>query len=416
VTGSPERGTVGEMLALYPPREASGTAWLPDRTPMQGVMRQAGGWDVMIDGHVFVQYLYEATDRHRTGGASRHQGSSANWGMVMARRTAGAGRIGLRAMLSAEPWTVADCGFLNLLATGEVCEGDTIHDRQHPHDLLMELAADYERPIGQSLHWQLYGGLSGEPALGPVAFSHRPSAAPNPMAPISHHWLDSTHVTFGLVTTGISGARWKAEMSVFNGREPDAARANLDLAPLDSVSGRVWFLPSDQLAIQVSSGYLHEAETPIGSQPPTSLTRTTASATWHRVVRGSDLWATTVAYGVNSGPEIVEGDAHDMTTHAVLAESAVTLSDRHTWFGRFEVVGKPAESLHAHEYTTRVFTVGKLEAGYVWSMQPWRHVVASIGVVGSANMVPPDLVSRYGNRIVPGIGVFLRLRPPSHLM
>ncbi len=379
-------------------------------------MRQWGGWDVMIDGNVFVQYLYEATVGHRTGGASRHQVSSANWGMLMARRRAGAGRLGLRAMLSAEPWTVADCGFLNLLATGEVCQGDTIHDRQHPHDLLMELAADYDRPIGRSVRWQLYGGLSGEPALGPVPFPHRPSAAPNPIAPISHHWLDSTHVTFGLITTGVSGERWKAEMSVFNGREPDSARADLDLAPLDSVSGRVWFLPTEHLALQISSGYLHEAEPPLGSQPATSLGRTTASATYHRLVHGFNLWATTVAYGVNSGPEIVAGEAFDMTTHAVLAESAITLGDRHTWFGRLEVVGKPAESLHAHEYPTQVLTVGKLEAGYVRSLPAWRHVVAAFGAAGSASLVPPELVPRYGNRVVPGIGVFLTLRPPSHVM
>jgi hypothetical protein len=35
---------------------------------------------------------------------------------------------------------------LNQLATGETCEGDTIHDRQHPHDLFMELAGEYDRP------------------------------------------------------------------------------------------------------------------------------------------------------------------------------------------------------------------------------------------------------------------------------
>ena len=413
---SHERGAVEEPLTSFPTGEASGTAWLPDPTPMEGVMRHWGTWDAMIDGNVFVQYLYEPTDRHRTGGASRHQFSSANWGMVMARRRAGAGRLGLRAMLSAEPWTVADCGFLNLLATGEACEGDTIHDRQHPHDLFMELAADYERPIGRSLRWQLYGGLSGEPALGPVAFPHRPSAGPNPMAPITHHWLDSTHVTFGLATTGVSSDRWKAEMSVFNGREPDAARAELDLAPLDSVSGRVWFLPTDHLALQVSSGYLHDAEGAIGAEPSTSVTRTTASATYHRLVRGFDVWATTLAYGVNSGPEIVAGDRHETTTHAGLAESALTLNDRHTFFGRLEVVGKPAESLHAHEYTTRVFTVGKVEAGYVRSLRPWGHLVPAIGVIGSINVVPPELAPRYGSQVVPGVGVYLALRPPRHIM
>ena len=225
-------------MSLFPAREASGTAWLPDITPMYGVERTWGDWNVMLHGVAFVQFLYEPGLIHRTGGYSTHQFGSVNWGMAHARRQLGAGRVGLRAMLSLEPWTLPDCGSLNLLATGEMCEGDTIHDRQHPHDLFMELAADYDRPLRGSLRWQVYGGLVGEPALGPVGFPHRLSALPNPIAPISHHWLDSTHITFGLVTTGLYDRRWKAEVSVFNGREPDANRADLDLGPLDSISGR----------------------------------------------------------------------------------------------------------------------------------------------------------------------------------
>ena len=128
----------------------------------------------------------------------------------MARRKVGTGRIGVRTMLSAEPWTVSDCGSLNYLATGEVCEGDTIHDRQQPHDFVMELAADYDGPLRGSWRWQIYGGLAGEPAFGPTAYPHRPSAAANPVAPVSHHWLDATHIAFGVVTLGAHTRRWKA--------------------------------------------------------------------------------------------------------------------------------------------------------------------------------------------------------------
>ena len=105
-----------------------------------------------------------------------------------------------------------------------MCEGDTIHDRQHPHDLFMELAADYDRPLRGSLRWQVYAGLAGEPALGPISFPHRASAIANPVAPIAHHWLDATHITFGLVTAGVYDRRWKGELSLFNGREPDEER------------------------------------------------------------------------------------------------------------------------------------------------------------------------------------------------
>ena len=402
-------------MTLFPSREASGTAWLPDETPMYGIARNWRGWEVMLHGSAFGQFLYEPGDKHRTGGFRNRQISSVNWGMAMARRPWGAGRVGLRAMVSVEPWTVADCGFLNLLATGEMCEGDTIHDRQHPHDLFMELAADYDRPLTGTLRWQVYAGLSGEPALGPAGFPHRLSAMPNAVAPISHHWLDSSHITFGLVTTGVYQRRWKAEMSLFNGREPDQSRADVDLAALDSVSGRLSFMPTARLALQVSTGHLHEAEAEFAPQPRSSLSRTTASATYHRSVRNG-VWATTAAYGVNSGPEIIAGVAFDATTHAALLESALTMSERHTWFGRAEVVGKPAHDLHAHEFTTRVFTVGKLEAGYVRHFRPWKQVVPGVGAVISANLVPPELAPRYSGQVAPGFGVFLTIRPSRHLM
>ena len=231
-----QHGPPSAASELFPAREASGTAWLPDETPKYGVLRMFGQWAVMLHGTAFGQFLYEPGEKHRTGGFSSRQVSSVNWLMAMARRPVGAGRVGLRTMISVEPWTVRDCGFINLLASGEMCEGDTIHDRQHPHDLFLELAVDYDRPLRGSLRWQAYAGLAGEPALGPAGFPHRISALPNPIAPITHHWLDSSHITFGLITTGLYQAGWKAEVSVFNGREPDENRADFDFGRFDSVS------------------------------------------------------------------------------------------------------------------------------------------------------------------------------------
>ena len=199
---------------------------------MYGAHRSWRGWDVRLDGADSLQALYESGHRHRTGGASTSQGGSVNWGMAMARRSLGGGRFGIRTMFSAEPWTIPGCGGLNFLAVGEVCDGDTIHDRQQPHDLFMELAVDYDRSLRGAWRWQVYAGLAGEPALGPPGYLHRGSAMANPIRSVTHHWLDSTHVTFGLVTVGIYDRRWKAEMSAFNGREPDESRVDLDLGAL----------------------------------------------------------------------------------------------------------------------------------------------------------------------------------------
>src|SRR4029079_5514565 len=165
----------------------------------------------------FLTYLQEFAPEHR----GSHQANSTGWLMGMARRPAGRGMVGAKVMLSAEPLTVPGCGYPDLLATGELCDGDGLHDRQHPHDLFMEVAGEYERPFASrlGLTWRVYGGPAGEPAPGPTPVPHRASSGSNPVAPISHHWLDATHISFGVVTGGVAGPRWRAEASAFNGRE-----------------------------------------------------------------------------------------------------------------------------------------------------------------------------------------------------
>jgi hypothetical protein len=404
-----EHGT--QAMALFPARDISGTAWAPETTPMQGFMRTWRGWELMGHGNAFAYFLYEPGDRHRTGGFSTQQFGSTNWGMLMARRRAGEGRFGLRTMLSLEPWTVPGCGYLSFLATGEICEGDTIHDRQHPHDLFMEIAADYDRPLRGTLRWQVYGGLAGEPALGPPGFPHRLSAWFNPVGPIGHHSMDATHITYGLVTAGVYDRRWKAEGSVFNGREPDENRADLDLAPLDSFSGRVSFLPSDRLALQVSAGHLREAEASFPPQPRPSIDRFTASATYHRELTAGGFWATTLAYGFNSSGEVEALEAFHASTHAAMLETSATLGSRHTWFARAEIVEKPAHDLHAHEYPTSIFTVGKLQLGYVRHFPTKLGVTMGVGATASLSLVPSELASRYDGRSAPGFGVYLNVSP-----
>ena len=172
-----EHGASGPSLV----EDVSGTGWLPGAVPMYAWHRQAGSWMVMTHGNAFVQYVRDAGPR------GHEQGGSTNWLMVMATRPASGGQLALRGMISAEPWTVGGCGYPDLLASGERCGGSAIHDLQHPHDAVMELAASYTHPLRGTLRWQVYGGIAGEPALGPIAFSHRPSSMGNPLAPIAHH-------------------------------------------------------------------------------------------------------------------------------------------------------------------------------------------------------------------------------------
>jgi hypothetical protein len=400
---------------LTPTREASGTGWLPAATPMYGVHRPWGAWDIRLNGVLFVQALYEPRDRHRTGGPGTRQGGSLNWVMVAARRHLGGGRFGVHTMLSAEPWTVPGCGSLSFLATGEVCDGDTIHDRQQPHDLFMELAADYDRPLGGDWRWQVYAGLAGEPALGPPGYPHRASAMSNPIAPITHHWLDSTHVTFGVVTVGAHNRRWKAEASAFNGREPDSRRTDLDLGGFDSVAARVSFLPTDRLALQLSAGRLKEARTDfLGSREP--VIRVTTSAMYHVPLAEGGIWATTLAFGSNHASEQVSAILFDATTVGAVLESSVSWSGRHTVFGRGEVGGMPAHHLHATEFFTTIFSVAKLQVGYVHHLKPMKGLTPGIGSVFSISILPEELAPRYSGRTAPSLGVFFNLQAARHPM
>jgi hypothetical protein len=388
--------------SLFPARDGSGTSWLPDRSPMYAGHARAGAWELMWHGNAFLQFINESAEEHR----GAHQTGSINWVMGMARRRAGAGRVGVRAMLSLEPWTIRGCGYPDLLATGELCDGDSIHDRQHPHDLLMELALEYERPIRGGFRWFAYGGPAGEPALGPVGFPHRVSALANPIAPISHHWLDATHITFGVLTSGIRSSRWNAEASIFNGREPDENRTDLDVAGLDSYSARISVAPTPTTVLQFSAGWLNDAEREAGL-PPNDVTRLTASASYQRPLNGSSLWASTIAWGMNDEPL--------NTTHAVLLESTLSLRDRHVGFMRFEIVGKPAHDLHVHE-SFEVFTVGKLQLGYAHYLPPSRGLQLGVGGSIAASIVPSALAPRYGGSVAPGVAVFLTVRPASHAM
>ena len=389
-------------MSLFPARDASGTAWLPDASPMYGVSRQTHQWAVMLHGNGFLQYLQEFAPEPR----GAHQAGSINWFMVMARRSVGAGRIGVRTMFSLEPWTIRGCGYPDLLATGELCDGDDIHDRQHPHDLFMEAAVEYDRPVSSTVRWQIYGGPAGEPALGPAAFPHRLSAMPNPIAPITHHWLDATHVSYGVVTSGVYGNRWKAEASLFNGREPDERRTDFDLAALDSVSARLSWLPTASLVMQVSAGHLNDAEPVAGGSSRVDVKRVTASATYVRASGDRWLWATTAGWGSN-----LETGSR---THGLLVESAITVAEHHTWFGRVEVNGKPAHALHIHE-SNGVFTVAKMQVGYTRYLTPRHGLQPGLGGFLSAAIVPADLQPRYGG-VGTGLGLFLTLRPGAHGM
>src|SRR5579864_8153548 len=206
------------VLGIPMNRDGSGTSWLPDASPMMANHFSAGAWNFMFHYRAFVYY-----DRQNDADQARRgddQFGSVNWAMLMAGRDLARGHLELRGMMSAEPWTVGAGGYPLLLQSGESYRGQPLHDRQHPHDLFMELAAIYTHSLGKNLALQAYVAPVGEPASGPVAFPHRPSAAGDPFAPLGHHWQDATHISYAVFTAKTYSRSLKLETSIFNGREP----------------------------------------------------------------------------------------------------------------------------------------------------------------------------------------------------
>ena len=231
-----------EMKGMLGPysmtREASGTSWQPDSSKHEGLHQMLGDWSLMVHGYANAIYDRQSGPRGDTKTFSQ------SMLMVMGQRSLGPGTLGLRGMFSLDP-LMGKSGYPELFQTGESANGVTpLIDRQHPHDLAMEISATYSIPLSAHSSAFAYIGLPGEPALGPVAFMHRFSGIDNPEAPITHHWLDSTHIAFGVATLGYTHRNLKLEASAFRGREPDQFRYNIETGKLDSHSVRLTYNPT----------------------------------------------------------------------------------------------------------------------------------------------------------------------------
>jgi hypothetical protein len=384
------------MLGRYKmSREASGTAWQPESAPHAGLHTMRGDWHLMAHG--FVDLIYDDQD----GPRGDEKLFSESMLMGMAVRPLGPGghsRLGLRAMISAEPWTVGDRGYPLLLQTGETADGRTpLVDRQHPHDLFMELAGTYSHDLGSDGSVFVYLGLPGEPALGPPAYLHRFSGMENPEAPLGHHWLDSTHITFGVATLGWIQGGFKLEGSAFKGREPDEDRTDIEDPKLDSWAVRASWQPAPDWSFQISRGHLNSPEQ---LEPEIDKDRTTASAIYNRPL-GDGNWQTTFAWGRNASDP---GE----TTDSFLLESAATLAARHTLFGRAERQENDELSGHGHG-DEEIFNVGKISLGYVYDAilrDTWK---TGVGSLVSLALIPSELEDEYGETPVSWM-VFLRTR------
>lgn len=376
-------------------RMGSGTTWIPDAVSLPSLRTMAGQWDLMMHGFGFIQYDVQGGPR---GDA---QFGSLNWAMLMASHVLGGGRLQFRTMLSLDAATVTSRGYPLLLQTGESYGGVPLRDRQHPHDFWMELGVLYERAMTERVGVFLYGAPSGEPALGPVAFMHRPSAMDSPFAPLSHHWADATHITFGVVTAGLFGSGWKLEGSLFNGREPNEERWGFDRIRIDSYSVRLTINPNPQWSVTAGHGFLRSPE---ALDPSETIRRFTGSVLHSRRFGTSGRLAAAAVWGANQH----SGSA----THSLLLEGDARFDRHNSVLLRAELVQKTAEDLLLGGVSPdQAFSVGAASAGYVWELARPAGLTIGLGAEGTLSFLPAAVATLYGGTVTAGGVLFLRVRP-----
>ena len=371
-------------------REGSGTSWQPDATPMHGSHTDFGRWMVMTHYNVSLNL-----DR-QTGARGGDQFNSTNWFMLMGQRALGKGDLQLKGMFSLDPLTVGPGGYPLLFQSGEVYGGKALVDKQHPHDLFMELAARYRYPLSDKLAVSLYGGPVGEPALGPVAYPHRASAGVLPMAPISHHWQDSSHISSGVITNGVSYGNLQLEHSIFIGREPDAHRWNIDPIRLDSSSSRLSWNPNVNWSLQASYG---ELQSPEALHPFDNLRRTTASAQYYRP-NASGYLASSLVWGRN--------DSGGVKSDSILLEGTYAPSNKWSGTIRLETVDKLGDDLNVLP-TNSKNRLTELTLGAIRELAFDKPYSLGIGGAITWNWKPTSLDGAYGKNPM-GLWLFVRLK------
>ena len=366
-------------------RQASGTSMDPQSVPHDHLMMPYEEWMLMAHGSAFVSQVVQ------TGPRGGDRLFSTNWIMGMADRPLAGGHLMLRSMFSLEPLTVRKGGYPELFQTGETVNGRPIVDAQHPHNFFMELAAEFATDLGNGTIGYLYAAPVGDPALGPVAFPHRRSAAELPQATLAHHVQDSTHIANSVLTIGVKRDAFGLELSGFHGEEPGENRWKIGSGKIDSWAIRGRWDPSPNWTAQLSTGHLENPE----ALEPGNVQRTTASVSHHTMLPGGEI-ASTVIFGRN--------DKDHGDTNSVTAETNWRFLDSNYVTGRFEVVDK--DELFVDEDT---HTITALTVGYTKDVYRSAELLGGVGGNVTVYGVPSALKQAYGDRPA-SFYLFVRVR------
>ncbi|MGE5430330.1 MAG: hypothetical protein ACM3QX_04600 [Syntrophomonadaceae bacterium] len=391
---------LGSMKAGAEPfQPGSGTAWLPKSSPAYGYMSRMGSWMLMFHGNIFLRYNSQDATKKGVRGASKFD--APDWFMVMAENSLNKNsKLKLNLMMSLDPLLVGNSGYPLLFQSGETYESRPLVDRQHPHDLFSELSAEYTYSFSRDFALDAYLGYPGEPAIGPVAFMHRPSAQNNPDSPIGHHWQDATHITFGTATLGLRFYNLKIEGSVFTGREPNENRYNFDKPKFNSYSGRISLNPAAGFSLQTSYAFIRSPES---LHPEENIHRTTASVLHSMKLSEGSFTNSAIIWGYNYL------DAEDKE-HSVTLESDLDFS-KFALYGRYEWIQKSALELNLRDFEPkRIFPINAITIGASYSLLQFANTSFRFGIQGSLFTTVSALEYLYGKNPL-SVEVYFRITP-----
>lgn len=383
----------------------SGTSRLPEATPMYAIHSSLAGWDLMTHGSLYLRYTNQ--NINNSDKRSDDDVDFPNWLMLMGGRdfSDGKHRVDFRTMFSLDPLTEGGNGYPLLFATGETWRGVPLVDRQHPHDLFMELATILTHRFDEENQVFIYLGLPGEPALGPTAFMHRTSNQTNPDAVISHHNQDATHITFGVATVGWMNRLFKVDGSIFTGREPDEDRWDINRPRFDSYSLRVSVNPNKSYSAQVSSGFL---KSPEALEPDEDLMRVTASL--HHVLPfpAGKFLSSAFIYGGNSPLGSDETLRNSFTFESEWDWNLGTV------YGRIEAVQKSGKDLNIVT-AEETFWANAVTIGSGIRLFRKLQMQTLLGAQGTLNLPEKELRPYYGE-IPLSLEVFIKISPDIMMM
>lgn len=378
----------------------SGTAVNPQAWPMPMRTETFCSWTAMFMGQAFI------VDTQQSGPRGGDKFYSTNWFMANAEHRAGSnGAFELELMLSLEPATITGRRYPLLFQTGETAFGRPIVDAQHPHNFVMGLGLQYALALGENTTLEVYLAPVGDPALGPIAYPHRASAMELPQAPLAHHWQDSTHIAYDVVTAGVAYRKLKLEASGFHGAEPGENRWQIEAGRIDSWSTRLWYFPTKNWAAQVSLGHLTHPE----ALQPGDQTRSTASIEYSKAMPGGS-WSSSIIWGRNHYTDT----QRNLNSYTV--ESVLPVRGKNFVTGRMELVDKdelfadePVIESFLNRYYGSTFRIGEYTIGYTRDIDVFRTVETGVGANIEAYSLPAAIKPYYGEHPIGG-NIFLRVR------